>query len=211
MELGIDVQGTGSELEETQIHNQAGDLLARIPVGEMSRKLGAPSYEVRRGDLLAAIFEKLPPESFKTGYECSSVCEHANFVEIQFTTGEQVQADLVIGADGIHSIVRKHVAGDIPLRYSGYSGASGVTQGSHPDLPPLTHVDVWGRGGKAGIGMSAMDKYGGISPGKEAPKAKSRTKKLFLDSKNGILLSTPSSARQIKNQSFKMLIMTSRL
>jgi 2-polyprenyl-6-methoxyphenol hydroxylase-like FAD-dependent oxidoreductase len=151
VELGIDVQRTGSELEETQIHNQAGDLLARIPVGEMSRKLGAPSYEVRRGDLLAAIFEKLPPESFKTGYECSSVCEHANFVEIQFTNGERVQADLVIGADGIHSIVRKHVAGDIPLRYSGYSGASGVTQGSHPDLPPLTHVDVWGRGGKAGI------------------------------------------------------------
>ena len=57
----------------------------------------------------------------------------------------------MIGADGIHSAVRAQVAGEVPLRYSGYSGASGVTRYTHPDLPPHTHVDIWGHGGKAGI------------------------------------------------------------
>ena len=151
IELGVNLQQAGSVVEKTEIRNQTGELIALMPVGEVSRKLGAPSYEMRRGDLLAAILAALPAETFKTDYDCSKVCEHADCIEVQFTNGQSVQADLVIGADGIHSAVRKQVAGDVPLRYSGYSGASGITRCTHPDLPPHTHVDVWGRGGKAGI------------------------------------------------------------
>jgi len=151
IEWGVDLRDAGIELEQTEIRNQNGELIALMPVGDASRKFGAPSYEIRRGDLLAAILAELPPETLKTDYMCSGIREHADYVELQFASGKRVQADLVIGADGIHSAVRKQVAGDVALRYSGYSGASGVTRCTHPDLPPQTHVDVWGRGGKAGM------------------------------------------------------------
>ena len=151
IDLGVNVERTGNPIETTEIRNQSGDLIAIMPVGDASRKLGAPSYEIRRGDLLAAILAELPEHTLKTGRACTAIREHADSVELEFEDGERTRADLVVGADGIRSIVREHVAGEIPLRYSGYSGASGVTRFTHRDLAPHTHVDVWGRGGKAGI------------------------------------------------------------
>ena len=151
LSLGVKVDRAGSPVEITEIRNQSGELIARMPVGEVSRKLGAPSYEIRRGDLLAAILAELPPETLKTGCQCTALFEQPEGTEVRFADGSMLKADLVIGADGIHSKVRTHVAGEVPLRYSGYSGASGVTNYSHPDVPLHTHVDVWGRGGKAGV------------------------------------------------------------
>ena len=162
IDLGVDVQRAGNPIETTEIRNQEGKLIARMPVGEVSRKLGAPSYEIRRGDLLADILAELPPDTLQTGWRCTALQAHDDEVEVQFNGGQNVQADLVFGADGIHSVVRTHVAGEVPLRYSGYSGASGVTQFSHPDIPPHTHVDVWGRGGKVGaadVGNGRMRWY----------------------------------------------------
>lgn len=151
IELGVEIERAGNQIEKTEIRNQAGELIALMPVGDASRKLGAPSYEIRRGDLLAAILAELPDQTLYMGHTCANVREHADCIELGFENGESTRADLVIGADGIHSAVRKRVAGEVPLRYSGYSGASGVTRATHPDLPPHTHVDIWGRGGKAGI------------------------------------------------------------
>ena len=65
IDLGVNLQQAGSVVEQTEIRNQTGELIAMMPVGEVSRKLGAPSYEMRRGDLLAAILAALPAETFK--------------------------------------------------------------------------------------------------------------------------------------------------
>ena len=151
IDLGVDIERAGNQIEKTEIRNQAGELIALMPVGDASRKLGAPSYEIRRGDLLAAILAELPEQTLHMGKTCTNIHEHADSIELEFKNGERTRADLLIGADGIQSAVRKHVAGEVPLRYSGYSGASGVTHATHSDLPPHTHVDIWGRGGKAGI------------------------------------------------------------
>jgi 2-polyprenyl-6-methoxyphenol hydroxylase-like FAD-dependent oxidoreductase len=149
--LGVSLEHAGLPVEYTEIRNQSGRLISKMPVGEVSRKLGAASYEMRRSGMLEAIAAELPGDTLQMGSACVGLREHAEQVEVLLEGGETVFADLVVGADGIHSLLRKEVAGDIPLHYSGYSGAGGVTAFVHPDIPPQTHVDIWGHGGKAGI------------------------------------------------------------
>lgn len=65
------------------------------------------------------------------------------------SSGERIQADLVVGADGIHSGLRSLLGAEVPLVDSGYRCwralvASGV--GEQPDS-----VEYWGRGVRAGI------------------------------------------------------------
>jgi 2-polyprenyl-6-methoxyphenol hydroxylase-like FAD-dependent oxidoreductase len=60
MELGLDDPARiGSPIEVTEIHNQKGDLIEAMPVGEVSRSLGAPSCDVRRPDLQSVLGELL--------------------------------------------------------------------------------------------------------------------------------------------------------
>jgi 2-polyprenyl-6-methoxyphenol hydroxylase-like FAD-dependent oxidoreductase len=51
LELGLDdAERIGSPIEVTEIRNQEGRLIEAMPVGEVSRQLGAPSCDVRRPD-----------------------------------------------------------------------------------------------------------------------------------------------------------------
>ncbi|WP_423746562.1 hypothetical protein V5735_20060 [Haladaptatus sp. SPP-AMP-3] len=45
--------------------------------------------------------------------------QHDGVVDMSFSDGTEETYDLIVGADGIHSAVRKMVFGDIPLHYAG--------------------------------------------------------------------------------------------
>ncbi|MFI8977871.1 FAD-dependent monooxygenase [Nocardia asteroides] len=57
-------------------------------------------------------------------------------------------ADLVVGADGLRSVVRRAVCGEIPARYAGYTAWRAVVELADP----LTEFgETWGRGARFGI------------------------------------------------------------
>jgi FAD-dependent urate hydroxylase len=145
------MDSVGSWVETTEIRNQAGRVISRMPVGEVSRALGAESYEVRRPQMLAAIEAELPVGTVRRGVACTHAVTEDDQAFLVLEGGERINADLVVGADGIHSTLRTVVAGPTELRDSGYRGCSAVARFSAGLLPPHTHVDLWGKGGKAGI------------------------------------------------------------
>jgi 2-polyprenyl-6-methoxyphenol hydroxylase-like FAD-dependent oxidoreductase len=145
------LDAVGGRVAFTEIRNQEGRLIERMPVGEVAAKLGAPTYEIRRAGLLRAIAAELAEGVLRLGSECVRVEEEGERVSAVLADGSRAAGDLLVGADGIHSIVRTTVAGKTPLRYSGYDGVSAVVPFTHSLLPPNTHVDIWGRGAKAGV------------------------------------------------------------
>lgn len=152
--LGVgpkEMEGIGSTVEVTEIRNQKGRLISEMPVGEVSRKLGHESYEIRRPRLLEALEACLPAGTVRRGAECVSAESTGDTATIELADGSRVSGDLVIGADGIHSKIRDSVAGPSELRDSGYRGCSAVAKFSNESLPPHRHIDIWGRGGKAGM------------------------------------------------------------
>lgn len=97
-----------------------GHVLHRIPLGDAHlEQHGAPYYQVHRGDLHALLAEAVrtaDPDAIETGARAIGLVENARDATLHFDGREPVTADLVIGADGIKSTVRRHVVGaDQPL------------------------------------------------------------------------------------------------
>lgn len=142
----------GCPIEQTEIRNQTGQVISRMPVGEVSRSLGCPSYETRRPNLLAALEAELPTGTVHRSIACIGARTSGDRAVLDLNDGTREEADLIVGADGIHSTLRSVVTGPAELRDSGYRGCSAVVAFSSDMLAPQTHVDIWGKGAKAGIG-----------------------------------------------------------
>lgn len=153
MKLGLDDPARiGSPIEVTEIHNQKGDLIEAMPVGDVSRSLGAPSCDVRRPDLQAVLGELLGDGVVRIGSECVDVELGDGTATAVLADGSRATGDLVVGADGAHSVTRDKVAPGARRRYSGFASWGGVLDGfEHELLQPNRHVEVWARGSKGGV------------------------------------------------------------
>jgi 2-polyprenyl-6-methoxyphenol hydroxylase-like FAD-dependent oxidoreductase len=63
----------GSEIEVTEVRLQDGTLIGEMPVGEASRDLGAPSYDLGRRDLQEQLIAAIGADSVHMGSECVGV------------------------------------------------------------------------------------------------------------------------------------------
>ena len=97
-----------------------GELLHRLPLGEQhEQRHGAPYFQLHRHDLhdaLRAAVRALDAQALVLGARATALHERDDGVTVSFEQGTPWQADLVIGADGIKSMVRQHTIGaDSPV------------------------------------------------------------------------------------------------
>jgi len=86
------------------------------------RKWGSgfmPSRIVRRADLQRVLLNAIPPGIVETGAETTGVDFETARPTVHLADGRRLSADLVVGADGFRSVVRKALWGETPVRYSG--------------------------------------------------------------------------------------------
>ncbi|MEN9887034.1 MAG: hypothetical protein RL758_1612, partial [Pseudomonadota bacterium] len=94
-------------------------------------KYGAPYFTVYRPDLLdllAQAVEKQTPGTIRLGKKISDVRQSDTHAELIFEDGSRTEGDLLIGADGVHSVVRNHLWGEGSPVYSGNMAWRGVIQ-----------------------------------------------------------------------------------
>ncbi|TYK51052.1 FAD-dependent monooxygenase [Actinomadura decatromicini] len=86
---------------------------------DCERLYGEHTYTVHRAELLDAIRSAVPAESVRLGKRCTAIDLRGERPSLGFADGEVVEADIVIGADGVHSVVRDAIAGPRPAAFSG--------------------------------------------------------------------------------------------
>ena len=69
---------------------------------------------------------------------------------VRFDGGGEVEADLLVGADGVHSVVRSQLLGPARLSYRGYRVARGLTEAGSVPLP-ADAWETWGHGARFGL------------------------------------------------------------
>src|SRR5215468_8016973 len=104
--LGDRLRHIGHALERVLTRTNKGEPLTEMPVGELERKLGAPVYPVSRTDLQALLLSAVAPGALCLGAQCVRVEQTASDATAHFEDGHTATGDLVVGADGIHSIIR---------------------------------------------------------------------------------------------------------
>ncbi|MBC9927838.1 MULTISPECIES: FAD-dependent monooxygenase [unclassified Leucobacter] len=95
-----------------------------------------------RPDLINALAEGVDPESIRLGHRLTSVQALESGVRVEFENGVHEEFDAVVGADGIHSVVRKAVDQHPEPVYSGYIVYRGVIDASRlpEDWPMISQV-----------------------------------------------------------------------
>lgn len=119
-----------------QLRWDDGRILLRSPLGEAAESAyGAPYYTVHRGDLQRALAGAVPPERVHLGHHFTHPIDRGDHVEAHFANGVSVTVDILIGADGIHSLVRHALFGPEQPRFTGCVAYRGLVQADR-----LTHL-----------------------------------------------------------------------
>ena len=82
-------------------------------------RFGAPHYTLHRADLLQLLSRKVPQNSVSLDARCTEVHVSDRAAIARFADGSEVEADVVVGADGIHSVVRTSLFGPEAPRFTG--------------------------------------------------------------------------------------------
>jgi 2-polyprenyl-6-methoxyphenol hydroxylase-like FAD-dependent oxidoreductase len=97
-----------------------GSVLFAQQLGEVcTRRYGEHTWTMHRTDLLEVLRAAVPEDAIKLGRRCTGVTQDAAGVTLTFSAGSPVRADVVVAADGIHSVLREHVTTASPPRESG--------------------------------------------------------------------------------------------
>jgi len=103
--------------------HDTGEEIQRFALSHEHERLhGAPYTQMHRADfhaLLAAKAEELKPGVVHLNKRATGFEEDASGVTLRFTDGTSARGDLLIGADGLKSVVRKQIAGETPANYTG--------------------------------------------------------------------------------------------
>lgn len=104
-------------------HWQTGKTWKLFDLGPISiERFGFPYFTVYRPDLLAVLADevrRLKPDAIHLGKRCASFEQHAGGVCLNLESGESVYADVMVGADGVHSRVRQGLFGADRAQFSG--------------------------------------------------------------------------------------------
>ncbi len=96
---------------------------------------------VHRADLLALLAEQLPPGTVRTGHRCTDFSQDAGRATVGFANGTTATADVVIGADGIHSVLQGFVAEPTEPVFSGVVAYRGLVP--RLDVCPADTMRMW--------------------------------------------------------------------
>lgn len=84
-----------------------------VPMGpEATKRNGAPMYQMHRPDLLEILVSGLPAGVLHLGQRATGFEQDDNGVTARFESGLKTRGDVLIGADGIHSMIRRTILGE---------------------------------------------------------------------------------------------------
>ncbi|HEY4072771.1 MAG TPA: FAD-dependent monooxygenase [Herbaspirillum sp.] len=138
-----------------------GHVTANTPMkGVYHDQFGAGYYTFHRADLHNVLVDAMPAERIKLNVKCTGVRQSGDVAILDFSDGTQVESDVVIGADGIHSVIRESLFGPNAPRFTGVVCWRGLVpaESVSPELvsqdmtawfgPRSTIVTYYVRGGK---------------------------------------------------------------
>jgi len=134
-----------------EIRTAQEEVLSRFSEADLAARYGDAVAYVHRAELLAMLYEAAGGSAVvRTASHCVGVEQDGDGVLARFESGSTERGDLLIGADGIHSVVRRTLFGPEPLRYAGYTAWRGVAAFPCDQIMDRTG-ELWGRGSRFGI------------------------------------------------------------
>ncbi|MCA9914537.1 MAG: FAD-dependent monooxygenase, partial [Anaerolineae bacterium] len=126
-----------------------GAVLTQMDAREIERRYGSPSVAMHRVDLMFALLDELD-HPVQYGKRLLRYEQTPESIVAVFEDGTSAEADLLVGADGIHSVVRGQMHPQAKPVYRGYPPWRAVLDYDHEKVGGIWG-ETWGRGARFGI------------------------------------------------------------
>ncbi len=155
-QLGVDMTGAGQPLSAVRVTTSTGRPLATMDLDAMVNRLGGSVRMVPRRILLERLLTGFPADRIRCNSRAVRVVNDGNGVRVDFEDGSSADGDVLIGADGLHSVVRD-VVGAPAAKSTGWCSWQGlVTLPGIPDphvarmmIGEHGNLGLWPAGGSA--------------------------------------------------------------
>jgi 2-polyprenyl-6-methoxyphenol hydroxylase-like FAD-dependent oxidoreductase len=136
-----------------------GATISRLPSEALGKMFGL-NVILTRSDLQRVLLDAVEEVGVpvKTGSECVGFRQDGSGVVALLDNGREERGDLLVGADGLNSVIRRQMFGDERPRYSGFTAWRALVDLEQDDEA----FEAWGRGsvfGLVGLGMGRFYWY----------------------------------------------------
>ena len=142
---------SGQATERLEMRTATGKLLRSMPVQSITAEMGNPIVCIGRDDLMAIMRDACGDTPIHYGTEAVGIDIGGERPAIRCADGRVLSADVVIGADGVGSVVRAAMAGQSPPVDGGYVCWLATVSFSHPRLVRGYTGQYWGKGQRFGL------------------------------------------------------------
>lgn len=150
--IGKEVIGIGCCLHVARGKDHRGKFISETSSAELKRRFGVlNNFTLHRADLHELLLGLLTPGTVVLGKAATTVNQSKTEVSITFADGTSVSTDYLVAADGIHSVVRKHLLPDSVPRYAGYTCWRSVVSDLPPGMDLNEMTETWGSGRRFGV------------------------------------------------------------
>lgn len=141
--LGKEIARIGGQMDRVAYYSNTGEKLTDFSLQSLVDRVGQRPYPVARTDLQGMLLQVLGAENVQLNCKCVAVEQDANSVTAVFADGRKATGDVLVAADGTHSMIRCYVLGHaVERRYVGYVNWNGLVPAS-VDLAPKNSWDVY--------------------------------------------------------------------
>jgi salicylate hydroxylase len=150
----LDGLGVGARLRESAARPtfrisrtwDTGEETSRLEMADSAQsRYGSPQLTMHRADLMAALEAALPTDVLRLGHRLTEVDRTpGDRVGLRFDNGETAEADVLVGADGIHSAVRSSLFGQDKPVFTGIVAYRAVVETTRlSEVPNLDAFTKW--------------------------------------------------------------------
>ncbi|MEM1090865.1 MAG: FAD-dependent monooxygenase [Pseudomonadota bacterium] len=149
--LGVEpaiVELADEPMEQYTRHYQTGQPLVTIDRHNTASQFGASYLQMHRADLQAILLDALKahaPDCLRLGHRLADISQSSDGVTLSFEERAPVDAALVVASDGLRSVTRGQVFGELGANYSGivaWRGLIPTERLAGCDLLPESNVFV---------------------------------------------------------------------
>lgn len=151
----------GGQMDDlAYVDGLTGDVMTQFSLLPLIEEVGQRPYPVARADLQNMLMDEFGRDQIYLGKKMVSLGDKTDYVEVHFADGSSTQADLLIGADGTHSMTRAYVLGQqVHRRYAGYVNWNGLVEISEDLAPAQQWTTYVGEGKRASLMPVADGKF----------------------------------------------------
>lgn len=142
------VAAAGTTVTAHRYLSWQGRPLGVLRVGEVSGELGAPTVGLSRGELHRTLLGALGDCVLRFGAECVGFEQSPRQVVVRLADGGEERGDVLVGADGIKSVVRQQLHGWTEPHYSGITAWRAICDYDSPQIPVGEMSIYWGPGAR---------------------------------------------------------------